>query len=86
MRYNAVAPIKWSDALILRCGDGVQVKGSEAENPVKKADKMNSESSEEDKKEDESKPLLYPIIEFRIANEAFSRDGGEIANAKVQGE
>jgi hypothetical protein len=86
MRYNAVAPIKWSDALILRYGDGVQVEGSEAENLVKNADNSNSECSEEDKKEDESKPLPYPIIEFRIANEAFSRDGGEIANAKVQGE
>ena len=85
MRYNAVASVSFSDPMVLRYGAGVDV---DADQKGKSDETGGTDNSSEDKAAhqcDDSCPIPYPILEFRVANEAFARDGGEIANAKVQG-
>ncbi|KAG7350714.1 hypothetical protein IV203_010074 [Nitzschia inconspicua] len=81
MRYNAVAPLKWSDPLVLRYGDGVQVH---RHNKRKDGVKENIEFSENESHMGNEGHIPYPIIELRVGNETFSRNGGEIANATVR--
>lgn len=85
MRYNAIAPIRWSDPLILRYGSGVKIERQRNNSEKNAENAETSETSENGNKNCDDEPIPYPIIEFRMGNEAFSRDGGEIANAKVQG-
>ena len=84
MRYNAVASVLFSDPMVLRYGAGVEVTDQKG----KSNDSDGTDNNSKDKGEnqcDDNSPIPYPILEFRVANEAFARDGGEIANAKVQG-
>ncbi len=96
MRYNKVAAVIFSDPIVVRFGSGVQIEhmdrsrtaGHTAGVPRTRLtttkEKRNSLESDDDDDDDASAPIPYPVLEFRLANVAFARHGGEIANAHVQ--
>jgi hypothetical protein len=72
MRGNAAAGVLWSYPIVLRYGSGVNIEQDEQQ----KHDDYEHNNHHE--------PVPYPVLEFRVANQAYARDGGEIANANVQ--
>jgi hypothetical protein len=85
MRYIASASVSWSDPIILRYGGGVHVEMNESNN-IKSDTEVSKHGDDKENWSENNCPIPYPLLEFRVINEAFARDGGEIANAKVQGE
>lgn len=75
MRYNAIAPVTWSDPLILKYGSGLSCE--------EKLHSMNNENGDDGLQDCESGVHPFPVLEFRVANHAFARDGGELANVSV---
>ncbi|KAL3912675.1 MAG: hypothetical protein SGARI_001031 [Bacillariaceae sp.] len=89
MRYNAIAPVTWSDPLVLKYGDGVKIEQQDTSDKSRQEEPRNGNKTEtnanavEDEENCESGPIPYPILEFRVGNDAFARDGGEIANVQI---
>jgi hypothetical protein len=77
-RMNAVAKVLWSDPMVVRYGAGVAVEHKSKRNL--KTDE-GKEEEEEEVEDDDKMPC--PVLEFRLINTAFHRDGGEIANAQI---
>ena len=91
MRYNAIAPVTWSDPLVLKYGEGVKIEQQDASYKPRQDEPRNgnmTETNTNTDKDDESEngddgPIPYPILEFRVGNDAFARDGGEISNVQI---
>ena len=66
-RVQSFARIIWSDSVVIQYGSGVAVE---------------EDAATEEKNEDTGK-LPCPVLEFRVANQSFDQEGGEIVNATV---
>lgn len=83
MRYNAIAPVTWSDPLVVKYGSGVKIEENDA-NETREGTQLGDEKKDDDELEDcATGPIPYPILEFRVLNDAFARDGGELANITI---
>lgn len=77
MRYNAIASVVWSDPMVLRYGQGAVV----AEIPETQDSYEDVNDGQEDSNDEDEIP--FPVLEFRVANSAFAREGCEIAQARI---
>jgi hypothetical protein len=81
MRYNAIAPVTWSDPVVLKYGSGVKVKvereqGGDQETDEKRDDRLDDNGDDDDDEgsvDCETGGLPFPILEFRVANHAFAQ-------------
>lgn len=77
VRVQSVAPVQFSDPLVIRYGCGVMETGDDA--PAT-AGEMPADDDDDD---DDDRRIPCPVLEFRILNELSAAKGGEILDAGI---
>jgi hypothetical protein len=88
-RILSKAKVVWSDPIVVRYGSGVDIENKDNDDGKKGSMKAgilknNTTSSKEDEEDDDDDTQLpCPILEFRVVNQWYDRQGAELANASV---
>jgi hypothetical protein len=78
-RIGSVKRVWWSDPIVVRYGSGVAIEHSYD----KKASSSKHSSNDKDDDDEIDEKLHCPILEFRIVNQSYNQEGGEIINSGV---
>jgi hypothetical protein len=88
-RILSKAKVVWSDPIVVRYGSGVVIENKDNDDGKKGSMKAgilenNHTSSKEDEEDDDDDTQLpCPILEFRVVNQWYDRQGAELANASI---
>jgi Ion channel len=83
-RVQSIAPITFSDPMLVRYGTGVMLSNTNTQDEEEEEDDHDAMSNDDISLNDKKKiDLPCPILEFRIVNDLWNNEGGEIINAGI---